>query len=296
MARNRVMIVDDEAPIRDILTNVVQREGLVCDAYPDGQDALEAIRSRNDDILLVITDIKMPVMDGITLIREAKKAVPDLPFVIASGFGTKNDIITALKLGALDYLEKPFRLKEITGTLRKVKRVVSETHRTALVCRCLEERRSTFHIGNDIDLAQSLVNELVDEVGKFCGRDSTVSLAGVRMALHEALINAIEHGNLQLSSHLKEEANYLDLLQQRANELPYRDRSVHITSIIGNRLFRCRITDEGPGFDWRRLPDPTDPENLFKPHGRGLILIANYFDNITFSDQGNTISMELKLD
>jgi hypothetical protein len=234
-------------------------------------------------------------MDGITLIREAKKTAADLPFVIASGYGSKNDIITALKLGALDYLEKPFRLKDVTATIRKVKRVVTETHKTALIYRCLKEKRATFCIGNDIDLAQSLVNELVEDVRKFCGENPTIALAGIRMALNEAIINAIEHGNLQLTSELKEEANYLDILRQRANDPRYRDRAVHVTSMLGNGLFHCRVTDEGPGFDWRRLPDPTDPENLFKPHGRGLILIANYFDDVSFNDRGNTISMTLNL-
>jgi anti-sigma regulatory factor (Ser/Thr protein kinase) len=59
--------------------------------------------------------------------------------------------------------------------------------------------------------------------------------------------------------------------------------------------FTCEITDEGPGFDWRSLPDPRDPENLFKPHGRGIILMANYFDQLTFNDQGNSITMVKKL-
>ncbi|MBN2331991.1 MAG: response regulator [Deltaproteobacteria bacterium] len=292
MIKNRILIVDDEAPIREILENIVSKEGLISSSYENGKLALEALTAHHDDVMLVITDIKMPEMDGIQLIREAKKLFPDLPFVIASGYGTKDNIITALKLGALDYLEKPFQVKDIANTIQRIKRAVYASRQTTELYHYLEEKRIIFKIGNDLHLVPSLVEELVSEIQRGRRGSLPFDLTGIRMALHEAVINAIEHGNLELSSMLKEEPNYLEILSQRAAELPYAKRQVVVSTTIKSSSFSCTITDEGPGFNWQSLPDPRNPDNLFKPHGRGIILIANYFDQLTFSEQGNSISME----
>jgi len=115
------------------------------------------------------------------------------------------------------------------------------------------------------------------------------------MALHEAVVNAIEHGNLELSSTLKEKPNYMEILEKRMTESPYAERQILVATAVTPTSFSCEITDEGPGFDWQSLPDPRDPENLFKPHGRGIILMANYFDRVTFNQQGNSITMEKDL-
>jgi len=109
------------------------------------------------------------------------------------------------------------------------------------------------------------------------------------------VVNAIEHGNLELSSTLKEKPDYMEILEKRMTESPYADRQVLVSTTVTTTSFSCEITDEGPGFDWQSLPDPRDPENLFKPHGRGIILMANYFDRVTFNQQGNSITMEKDL-
>jgi YesN/AraC family two-component response regulator len=233
----------------------------------------------------------MPVMNGIEFIRKARKSFPETPFIIASGYGTKNDIITTLKLGALDYLEKPFRIKDVREIIQKIKQVMHETQQKIELYHYLEDKKICFKITNDIKLVHALVNELIQEIKKIGGKDLQSELTGIRMALHEALVNAIEHGNLELSSSLKETPHYLEVLEKRITESPYADRQVLVAATVTPNSFTCQITDEGPGFDWRSLPDPRDPENLFKPHGRGIILMANYFDQLTFNEQGNSITM-----
>ena len=295
MPKNLVIIAEDDVSTREVLAEIVEQEGLKQRNFENGELALEALKSNPDDVILVISDIKMPEMDGIQFLRQARESFPETPFVITSGYGTKDNIITALKLGALDYLEKPFRVKDVQEIIQKIKQAISETQQEAKLYHYLEDKKICFKISNDIKLVHSLVNELIREIKKIGGKSLQPKLTGIRMALHEAVVNAIEHGNLELSSTLKEKPDYMEIIEKRMTESPYADRQVLVSTTVTTTSFSCEITDEGPGFDWQSLPDPRDPENLFKPHGRGIILMANYFDRVTFNQQGNSITMEKDL-
>ena len=91
MSKNLVIIADDEAATRDILAEIVEQEGLQPLSFENGKLAQEALQAHAEEVMLVISDIKMPVMNGIEFIRQARKSFPETPFVIASGYGTKND-------------------------------------------------------------------------------------------------------------------------------------------------------------------------------------------------------------
>ena len=107
-------------------------------------------------------------------------------------------------------------------------------------------------------------------------------------------MNAIEHGNLEVSSELREDADsnaYKKLVEQRRHMAPYRDRRVHLTAHFSRREAVYTVRDEGPGFDVSRLPDPTDPANLEKSSGRGLLLIRTFMDEVRFNATGNEITL-----
>ena len=290
MIRDRVVIVDDEVEIRNILERIVRHENLIPDAYADGQEALEALREHHDDVILVITDIKMPRLNGIEFMRLASHDFPDTPFIVTSGHGTKKEIIQALKQGALDYFEKPFGVKEVSSSIRKVKLLADEGHRAIQAYRNLVKKVLVFEIGNDIELVQPLVSSLTNEIKLSCQIPRS-HLPGIRMGLHELIVNAIEHGNLELDSELKRRHDYLEFLKRRSQEPRFRERRVTIEITIATEAFTCVIRDQGPGFDWCRLPDPGNPENLFKPHGRGIIMAGNFFDEFSFNKSGNQVTV-----
>ncbi len=290
MIKNRVVIIDAEVGVCQSLIRIVKHERLVPDAYADGREAFAALRERHDDVLLVIADIRMPHLNGLEFMRRASIDFPGVPFIVTSGHGTKKEIIQALKQGALDYFEKPFTLKEISASIRKVRHLADEGHRTVKVYRNLVEKRVVFRIANEIALVHPLVSSLADEL-KLAGRISPGQLPGLRMGLHELIVNAIEHGNLELDSGLKDRHNYLDLLKRRACEPRFAERRVTVEVVITDASFTCTVEDQGPGFNWRSLPDPTDPENLFKPHGRGVIMVGNFFDEFSYNEAGNQVTV-----
>ena len=109
--RPRVLVVDDEASIRDLLAKTLALAEYDVDVSPDGRSALERMRMYPYDLL--IADLKMPGMDGLTVIREAKRYKSDLPVIIITGFSTESSAIEAVNLGVAGYLTKPFRVPQV---------------------------------------------------------------------------------------------------------------------------------------------------------------------------------------
>jgi serine/threonine-protein kinase RsbW len=118
----------------------------------------------------------------------------------------------------------------------------------------------------------NLVEQLIDDVCEKNGVNEDY-YGNILIAVTEAVNNAIHHGN-------------------RSNP----DKMVSVAcSLAGDRLL-FSIQDEGPGFDYDHLPDPTDPQNIEKPHGRGVFLMRNLADEIEFVDGGSTVTMKFYTD
>jgi excisionase family DNA binding protein len=115
--RPRVLVVDDEASIRDLLSKTLALAEYDVDVAPDGRSALERMRLYPYDLL--IADLKMPGMDGLTVIREAKRYKGDLPVIIITGFSTESSAIEAVNLGVAGYLTKPFRVPQVLAAAAK---------------------------------------------------------------------------------------------------------------------------------------------------------------------------------
>ena len=113
----RILVVDDEQVIREILADFLSMEGFIVRTAADGSDALvELSRSRYD---LVLSDLKMPKMGGLELLEAIQKHTPHVVTVIMTGFGTVETAIDAMKRGAYDYILKPFKVEEVVHTIRR---------------------------------------------------------------------------------------------------------------------------------------------------------------------------------
>jgi excisionase family DNA binding protein len=113
----RVLVVDDEASIRDLLLKTLALADYEVDAAQDGRAALDRLRAGTYDLL--ITDLRMPGVDGLTVIREARRYRPDLPIIIITGYSTEEAAIEAIELGVAGYLTKPFRIPKVLATAAK---------------------------------------------------------------------------------------------------------------------------------------------------------------------------------
>jgi len=115
--RPRVLVVDDEASIRDLLTKTLALAEYEVEDAIDGRAALTRLKASSYDLL--ITDLKMPGMDGLALIRDARRLAPALPIIIMTAFSTEASAIEAVNLGVQGYLTKPFRIAKILSTAAK---------------------------------------------------------------------------------------------------------------------------------------------------------------------------------
>ena len=125
--RSRVLVVDDESSIRELLQKTLGLAEYDVDTAPDGRAALERLRLGNYDLL--IADLKMPGMDGLTLIREAKRLKADLPVIIITGFSTESSAIEAVNLGVAGYLTKPFRVPQVLAAAARALGVIAPASR-----------------------------------------------------------------------------------------------------------------------------------------------------------------------
>ena len=115
--RPRVLVVDDEEGIRELLSKTLALVEYDVDVAHDGRSALERLRLMPYDLL--ITDLRMPGVDGLTVIREARRLKTDLPVIIITGFSTEASAIDAINLGVQGYLTKPFRVPTVLNAAAK---------------------------------------------------------------------------------------------------------------------------------------------------------------------------------
>ena len=115
----------------------------------------------------------------------------------------------------------------------------------------------------------------------------------ISVALEECLLNAVIHGNLEVGSELRDsfDNSFDDLILLRSGMSPYKDRRVTVVARSSRDALRYRIRDEGKGFDVLSLPDPTAPENLTKAHGRGVLLMRRYMDEVNYTKKGNDVTL-----
>jgi len=127
--------------------------------------------------------------------------------------------------------------------------------------------RSDHVISSDTGAGRRVLEEVLDQLKAqhWVPRD----IFAVHLAMHEALVNAIVHGN-KLAP----------------------DKHVHISCRIAPCLVRIEIADEGNGFDPTNVPDPTDPDRLESPTGRGVMLIKAFMSRVEFNEQGNQVALE----
>ncbi|HSJ08061.1 MAG TPA: sigma-54 dependent transcriptional regulator [Longimicrobiales bacterium] len=133
-ARGRVLIVEDEEIVRQLLTGLLREEGYDVDAVPTGEDALKALDRELYD--LVLLDLNLPGMHGMNVLGAAPALQTDAQFIVMTAFGSVDNAVEAMKLGAFDYLNKPFRTEELLLTLERA------LHQTALRREVAQLRRN----------------------------------------------------------------------------------------------------------------------------------------------------------
>ncbi len=264
----QILIVDDEPGMTRLLSDILTDAGYTARPHNNPVEAVEAFRVAPAD--LVLTDIKMPGMDGIEFFRRIRERDPRVPVIVITGYATAEIAIDALKLGAMNFVRKPFDVEEIVTVVGKAVRAAKLVWRKRGSLERLAPR-TALEIDSDLELIPPSVECLLETAAasRTLTRAEEIDCAA---ALSEGIANAMRHGNK------------LDPAKK-----------VRIWVEVEGDTVLFRIRDEGDGFDLSSVPDPTTPEALLRPCGRGIFLMRHYMDEVRYLADGSVLELVKRL-
>ena len=288
---SHILVVDDSPTQLRQMQMVLEKDGFLVRTVGNGNDAMESILA--DPPLLVVTDLQMPEMNGLELVAAVKASNPSIPVILTTSQGSEEIAAKALREGASSYVPKRDLNSTLIQVVRQVLAVNQATQSVKEVAQFAIESTITLSLENEEHLVPKVIARLelpMVELGLF-DEGERMQIA---MALDEALLNAMIHGNLEVSSDLRQTDDgnpYNELIKARRSQSPYKDGRVIVHMHASLDSATIVIRDDGPGFDCQALRDPTDPENLERAGGRGLLLINAFMDEVRHNEKGNEITM-----
>ena len=184
-ASKNILLVDDHKPFRDSLAKILEGEGLRVFPANDGEEALDILC--NELIHLVLTDLKMPKMDGVELLKVAKTIRPEVEVILITGYGTVDTAVTAMKDGAFDYIQKPFKPREILKLVRKA----IEKQSLVLENRLLQERIKDLQKFEKIVGRSPAMKRVLEILAQVAPSSATVLIQGESGTGKEVIAQAI---------------------------------------------------------------------------------------------------------
>ena len=296
-----ILVVDDSETDRQLIGGLLKPKlDWIVQFAKDGSEGLQMMGEIFPDV--VVTDLQMPELNGIQLCAEAKAEYPHVPIVLVTGQGSEELALEALQAGATSYVPKSGLAQYLLDT---VEQVLSLAHHNESKVRLMQNTTGVRYQFN-LETDQALISPLVDFV------NSTMASLGigdesdqrhVSVAIGESLINAMFHGNLELdpasarhARQLMHDGGISEEVLERCKVSPYKDRRVKVAVDLNRRQIEIVVRDEGAGFDATAYTErAAEPSQLSSQEGRGLTLIHNFMDEVSFSKSPSEIRMCMKI-
>jgi DNA-binding NtrC family response regulator len=185
----RICVIDDKDVLRDSILETLERRGHSVSAFGDPVAAMDAIWSEAFD--LVLTDLRMPKMDGLEVIRRLKEMRHDAPVIVMTAFGTVSTAVEAMRLGAFDFVQKPFEAEHLVmqverAITHKELKVENEAWRASVS----DLRRSRVMVGQS-----AAIQEVLEKIAQYAASDATVLISGASGTGKELAASAIQSGS-----------------------------------------------------------------------------------------------------
>jgi DNA-binding response OmpR family regulator len=291
----KILIIDDEKSVRDVLKIALTDEGYALVEAPNGEEGLNLFESSEPDI--VITDVMMPGIDGIEVTKKIKTFKDDVDVVIMSGFGTEELVINALRAGASNYIKKPIVFDELFKILDDITFKRENRKRFEISKDVVRSETKQLVINNDVAEVWGAVNQILFNVHAVTDQNT---IEGLSIGLYELIINAIEHGNLGITFNEKSDAlqnnKYKEMLEERRALADEEGKQVYVLYTFNKDEISVQINDQGEGFDLSTLPDTNSPEILLSDHGRGILLATLFYDTVDFQEPGNCVRLSKRFE
>lgn len=257
-----------------------------------GTDARSAFQKQTVDLVIIDLASKHSCTEDLfEWIRDDQSRVPVI--LLTADDMDDHARVESLVMGAASYVPQSFVARDLLVTVERILGLSGCRRRHPKLIDSLVATETSYCIeDNDLSLMSALIGHLVDTAEEF-----DVATAKNRMqiavALEEAMTNAIVHGNLDVPSKLKDEdaTAFYRLLHERRAISPYSDRRLFVRGEFEPGFCRFSILDEGQGFDPASVDDPREIQHLDRSHGRGLLLIRAFMDQVDFNEEGNEIRL-----
>ena len=245
---------------------------------------------------IVIMDLFLPEQEGLRLVKQIRERRPTCPVLLLTDAGHGESMMEGLRAGALDYVQQPIHEDAFAQALQ---RAIHSLPASVDDAPGVERLEYVLVMGPDPAYVESTVTWLIQ--GTAMGLMEARQLH-LRAALQELVMNAVEHGCLELRYHDKLEAmakdQYDELIRRRRQDARFRNRRVTIRAIYDKRqqILTYRIADEGKGFNGKacvrsgfEVCPPGDAS------GRGIFLVHSFFPDIAYNDRGNEVTFTVSL-
>ncbi|MCP9462822.1 MAG: ATP-binding protein [Nitrospira sp.] len=289
-----VLLVNPSRDLQAGLARDAERLGFTLISASSPSEAAASFERDPPDV--VITDLFPSDETGLALIQELRSRGETCPMVVVSSETSGPTVAKAFQAGATDYLQKPILTEEFARVLTRVRRSGRQDAAPLSALLGFEQR---LVLASDAASVEEMVFWLTQMTAMMVPEAVRVGLRG---ALQELLLNAVEHGNLEISHDEKKQAvaegRYDTLLDERAARPELRDRCVivKVSYDAGAHRLMYRIADQGRGFDWRTMLDrKPDLVGLAEGSGRGLLLARSLFPDLSYNEQGNEVTFTVPL-
>ena len=286
----KILIIEDDDQLSKLLTNLLILNEYNIRSVKSAEEGWGVFSKSPSSYDVILTDINLPGMNGIGLIERIRKEGYNIPVIVMTGYSCLDLSISALKLGAYDFIIKPFNIKVLLSSLEKLT-VLQEASQEAIETHPYTSDKLQISVPTKIEHITSVISTLQSFFNAAC-KLYEIDATKISLCLQEALINAFIHGNLGVPSSLKEESWELfdEKVKEREAIPDYADKKVFIRYFMDKDFFYFEIEDQGDGFDPFNLPDLED-QLAMMCSGRGLLIIKSYMDEVTWNEKGNCVKM-----
>lgn len=290
-----ILLAEDSPTHTALMRSLLEEDGHDVQCVANGREAIEALEASVPD--LVVTDLRMPEMNGLELVQELVERFPKIPSVVVTARGSENLAVDALALGAANFVPKNSLHRLLIHVVRQTLQMAKADEVYDSFAGQLYRPEFIFTLNNRVASIEPAALFIVQALAAATRMNSTQRIR-VGTAIASAIFNSICYGNLEV----KDDETFVDRLlsgdesgrvelRERSDAAPYCERSVQLKVSVGDDDTRILVSHDGPGRMTRMTPAPGTPESFELEQCRGLVLMTSFMDDIMFHSDYSEVVM-----
>ncbi len=291
-----VILLAEDSPTHTVLMrSLLEEVSHTVHCVTNGKEAIDAIPELNPD--LVVTDLRMPEMNGQELVQTIAAEHSQLPTVVVTARGSESLAVDALALGAANFVPKNSLSKLLVNVVDRTIKMANVDQMYSNFSGSLSRPEFSFTLDNHVESIHPATLFVIQSLAA-AGRMNTTERIRVATATASALFNSVCYGNLELqdedhalSQLVSGDPSGVDDIQFRADSKPYSERCVQLKISVADQDTRILVSHDGPGRLTRMTPAPGTPESFELEQCRGLMLITSFMDDVHFHNDYSEVVM-----